>query len=116
MARARGLQRFLRTGEIVQYGPFERRAWHAGPSQYGGRSSCNDFSIGIELEGADDIPYMAAQYRVLADLLAALERRYPVEDVVGHRTIAPGRKTDPGPAFDWARLARVRRQRPAGVG
>jgi len=102
-----------REGELLQFVGCSKRAWHAGVSTWRGRDRCNDFSIGIELEGTDEIPYAAGQYRVLADLLAALERRYPIEDVVGHSTIAPGRKTDPGPAFDWARLARVRRQRPA---
>ncbi|HYK25444.1 MAG TPA: 1,6-anhydro-N-acetylmuramyl-L-alanine amidase AmpD [Steroidobacteraceae bacterium] len=97
----------LRTGEIVQYVPFERRAWHAGPSQYGGRSSCNDFSIGIELEGTDDRPYADAQYERLAALIEALLVSYPAlsrDRIAGHSEIAPGRKTDPGPAFDWARL------------
>lgn len=102
-----------RGGELLQFVGCSKRAWHAGVSTWRGRDRCNDFSIGIELEGTDETPYAAGQYRVLADLLAALERRYPIEDVVGHSTIAPGRKTDPGPAFDWARLARVRRQRPA---
>ena len=97
----------LRTGEIVQYVPFERRAWHAGPSQYRGRSSCNDFSIGIELEGTDDRPYADPQYTRLAALIEALLARYPTlsrDRIAGHSEIAPGRKTDPGPAFDWARL------------
>lgn len=97
----------LRTGEIVQYVPFERRAWHAGASQYEGRSSCNDFSIGIELEGTDDRPYTDAQYERLAQLIASLCASYPtleLDRIAGHDEIAPGRKTDPGPAFDWARL------------
>ncbi len=96
-----------RTGEIVQYVPFERRAWHAGRSQYQGRSSCNDFSIGIELEGTDDRPYADAQYERLAALIEALLASYPTlgrDRIAGHNEIAPGRKTDPGPAFDWARL------------
>jgi len=98
-----------RDGEVVQYVPFHRRAWHAGVSCHGGREACNDFSIGIELEGTDTVPYTEAQYRVLDELLPLLRRAYPAigpADVVGHCHIAPGRKTDPGPAFDWARLGR----------
>jgi len=97
----------LRTGEIVQYVPFGRRAWHAGPSEYRGRSACNDFSIGIELEGTDDRPYEEVQYERLAALIEALLAAYPTlgrERIAGHSEIAPGRKTDPGAAFDWARL------------
>ncbi len=96
-----------RDGEVVQYVPFHRRAWHAGESHFGGRTACNDFSIGIELEGTDETPYAEAQYACLPRVLAALMRAYPAvtpERVVGHCDIAPGRKTDPGPAFDWARL------------
>lgn len=96
-----------RTGEIVQYVPFHRRAWHAGESCYEGQRNCNDFSIGIELEGTDDIPYTAVQYQQLAQVIAALMRVYPAitpARIVGHADIAPGRKTDPGPAFDWPRL------------
>ncbi len=99
-----------RTGEIVQYVPFGERAWHAGASQYQGRSSCNDFSIGIELEGTDNRPYSDAQYDQLAVLIEALLAAYPSlsrERIVGHSDIAPGRKTDPGPAFDWGRLRRA---------
>ena len=87
--------------------PCTARAWHAGVSSWRGRERCNDFSIGIELEGTDDTPYMPAQYVVLAQLLKALKRRYPIEAAVGHSDVAPGRKTDPGPAFDWDRLARL---------
>lgn len=92
-----------RDGEIVQYVPFDKRAWHAGVSCYQGRERCNDFSIGIELEGTDTLAYTDAQYRQLAavtDLLIAL---YPAiaENIAGHSDIAPVRKTDPGPAFDW---------------
>jgi N-acetyl-anhydromuramoyl-L-alanine amidase len=97
----------LRTGEIVQYVPFERRAWHAGPSQFRGRSSCNDFSIGIELEGTDDRPYADPQYERLAALIGALLASFPTlsrDRIAGHSDIAPGRKTDPGAAFDWTRL------------
>jgi len=96
-----------RSGELVQFVPFQRRAWHAGVSQFAGRERCNDYSIGIELEGTDDIPYAPAQYASLARLLAALFDAYPAlspDRVVGHSDIAPGRKTDPGPAFDWDRL------------
>src|SRR5690606_15023457 len=96
-----------RDSELVQYVPFGRRAWHAGVSRWGGRSACNDFSIGIELEGCDDKPYTEAQYRNLIAAVAAIQAAYPaitLDRVVGHCHIAPGRKTDPGPYFDWARL------------
>lgn len=96
-----------RDGELVQYVPFSRRAWHAGRSCYRQREACNDFSIGIELEGQDDVPYEPAQYRQLADVVRALRAYYPdigAQDIVGHADIAPDRKTDPGPAFDWVRL------------
>jgi N-acetyl-anhydromuramoyl-L-alanine amidase len=93
-----------RTGELIQFVPPEARAWHAGASSWRGRERCNDFSIGIELEGCDTLPFEPVQYRVLADLLDDLCRRFPVEDIVGHSDIAPGRKTDPGPFFDWQRL------------
>ncbi|MFN2308392.1 MAG: 1,6-anhydro-N-acetylmuramyl-L-alanine amidase AmpD [Gammaproteobacteria bacterium] len=96
-----------RDGRIVQYVPFSQRAWHAGQSCFRGRNACNDFSIGIELEGSDDLPYTEAQYTQLARLIAALRRVYPgiaADALTGHCDIAPGRKTDPGPAFDWARL------------
>ena len=96
-----------RNGALLQFVPGARRAWHAGASSWQGRERCNDFSIGIELEGTDTLPYAAAQYTLLARLLKALTRRYPIRHVVGHRDIAPGRKTDPGPAFDWARLSRL---------
>ena len=96
-----------RDGALLQFVACERRAWHAGKSSWQGRDRCNDYSIGIELEGADTLPYAAAQYAMLARLVRALGRRYPVEDVVGHSDIAPGRKTDPGPAFEWERLARL---------
>jgi AmpD protein len=96
-----------RTGEIVQYVPFHRRAWHAGVSSWAGRERCNDYSIGIELEGADHSPYESTQYAMLARVIAVLCRSYPrltPDRVVGHSDVAPGRKTDPGPAFDWPRL------------
>jgi AmpD protein len=96
-----------RDGQIVQYVPFSARAWHAGQSQYRGRSGCNDFSIGVELEGTDDTPYTEAQYTQLAALAAALLAAYAAlseADIVGHSDVAPGRKTDPGAAFDWPRF------------
>ena len=96
-----------RDGEVVQYVPFHRRAWHAGASSYQGRERCNDFSIGIELEGSDEIPYEPAQYRVLSALILELCAAYPslsLSRIAGHSDIAPERKTDPGPAFDWQRL------------
>lgn len=99
-----------RAGDLTQYVSFNDRAWHAGESSHCGREACNDFSIGIELEGADDVPYTSEQYATLGGLIAALRRAYPLlsrADVVGHSDIAPGRKTDPGPGFDWARLRRT---------
>lgn len=99
-----------RLGKVIQYVPFLLRAWHAGESSFQGRTQCNDFSIGIELEGADDVPYTDAQYEILADLVVTLQREYPgiTEDrIVGHNTIAPERKTDPGPLFDWKRLSQL---------
>jgi AmpD protein len=95
-----------RDGTLLQFVACAERAWHAGVSSWRGRERCNDFSIGIELEGADDIPYGPDQYTVLAALPQALKRRYPLEAVVAN-DVAPGRKTDPGPAFDWDRLARL---------
>jgi AmpD protein len=95
-----------RAGNVTQFVPFDRRAWHAGESEYQGRKSCNDFSIGIELEGADDIPFTDAQYFTLARVTRELLEKYPSlspEKIVGHSDITPGRKTDPGPSFDWAR-------------
>ena len=98
-----------RDGGIVQFVPFHRRAWHAGTSNYKGRENCNDFSIGIELEGTDTLPYEDTQYRVLAALIDALRIAYPdlsKQRIVGHSEIAPDRKTDPGQAFEWHRLHR----------
>ncbi|MBK1717120.1 N-acetylmuramoyl-L-alanine amidase [Thiocystis violacea] len=95
-----------RDGRLIQYVPGERRAWHAGVSSFDGRERCNDYSIGIELEGADDVPFTEAQYRTLADATHCLQIRYPAitaRRITGHSDISPGRKTDPGPAFDWAR-------------
>ena len=93
-----------RDGEIVQYVPFQRRAWHAGVSRFAGRERCNDFSIGIEQEGTDTLPFTAPQYQQLAQVTRLLLRAYPItpQRITGHSDIAPGRKTDPGPAFDWA--------------
>ena len=96
-----------RDGAITQFVPFTMRAWHAGVSRFEERERCNDFSIGIELEGCDDVPYTAPQYRSLGLLCTVLMQRWPAitpERVVGHCDIAPGRKTDPGPVFDWPRL------------
>lgn len=96
-----------RNGEIIQYVPFHKRAWHAGESSYQGRESCNDFSIGIELEGSDDEPYSDEQYQRLSEVITTLCNSYPdinVQRLTGHSDIAPGRKSDPGPAFDWKRL------------
>jgi AmpD protein len=93
-----------RDGETVQFVPCTKRAWHAGASNWCGRDRCNDFSIGIELEGCDDQPFEDAQYANLIDLIGALKKTYPIRDIVGHSDIAPGRKTDPGPNFDWSRI------------
>ena len=99
-----------RQGEVTQYVSFARRAWHCGESSYQGRRTCNDFSVGIELEGTDDCAYEAVQYERLAQLVRALRRAYASlreADIVGHSDIAPGRKTDPGPCFDWGCLERL---------
>ncbi|WP_324780579.1 1,6-anhydro-N-acetylmuramyl-L-alanine amidase AmpD [Thiobacillus sedimenti] len=93
-----------RDGALIQFVPCTLRAWHAGLSNWEGREHCNDFSIGIELEGADDRPFTDAQYATLRPLVACLKTRYPIRGVVGHSDIAPGRKTDPGPHFAWHRL------------
>ncbi|MFD2111690.1 1,6-anhydro-N-acetylmuramyl-L-alanine amidase AmpD [Thiorhodococcus fuscus] len=95
-----------RDGALIQYVPCERRAWHAGASSFEGRERCNDYSIGIELEGTDQVPFTDAQYQRLADCTHWIRARYPAitrERIAGHSDIAPGRKTDPGPAFDWPR-------------
>jgi len=99
-----------RDGGLIQYVPFSRRAWHAGCSCFAGRERCNDFSIGIELEGTDSEPFAAAQYTTLARCTRAILSRYPKigpERIVGHSDIAPGRKTDPGPCFDWGRYRKT---------
>lgn len=100
-----------RDGKVIQFVPTCRRAWHAGVSCWRGEERCNDFSIGIELEGCDDRPFAAIQYIRLARLIRTLRRTYPIEDVAGHADIAPGRKNDPGPCFDWARLRRLLHRR-----
>lgn len=95
-----------RTGELVQFVGLDKRAWHAGRSRFAGREECNDFSIGIELEGTDTQPYTAHQYHALRGLTDAIMREYPEitpARITGHSDIAPGRKTDPGPAFEWSR-------------
>lgn len=105
-----------RDGDIVQFVSTEHRAWHAGVSSFEGRQRCNDFSIGIELEGTDTVPYTDEQYAALKRLTQALKSQYPLRAVRGHEHIAPGSKTDPGPAFDWNRYGREsgwhRRQMP----
>jgi AmpD protein len=94
-----------RDGRVIQFVPANKRAWHAGVSTWRGRSRCNDFSLGIELEGSDFEPFTERQYAALARLTRCLKRIYPIAEIVGHSDIAPGRKTDPGPFFDWARFA-----------
>lgn len=96
-----------RDGLVVQFVPCRLRAWHAGASTWRGVECCNDFSIGIELEGCDDLPFESQQYPALASLIRTLQEHYPIEDIVGHADISPSRKTDPGPAFDWAYLHRL---------
>lgn len=96
-----------RDGELVQYVPFHQRAWHAGESIYDGRDRCNDFSVGIELEGTDDVAYEAIQYQQLNAVITVLCGAYPGlsrNRIAGHSDIAPGRKTDPGPLFDWQQI------------
>jgi AmpD protein len=104
-----------RDGRLLQFVACHERAWHAGESDWRGRQRCNDFSIGIELEGCDELPFEAAQYQQLLALLEVLRAAYPIEAVVGHSDIAPVRKTDPGPFFDWSRLSAcgMNCQRPA---
>jgi AmpD protein len=98
-----------RSGRTLQFVSCDQRAWHAGRSAWRGRENCNDWSIGIELEGLEGGRFEPAQYRQLARLLGVLARRYPLAEVVGHEHIAPGRKADPGPGFDWLRLRRALR-------
>jgi AmpD protein len=107
-----------RDGQMVQYVPFHRRAWHAGVSSWRGRAACNDFSVGIELEGTDTDPYEDAQYAALAALVRGLRDAYPTlapDHLVGHDQIAPGRKTDPGVSFDWTRLRQLVAARPTAT-
>jgi N-acetyl-anhydromuramoyl-L-alanine amidase len=115
-ASLRGLQvsaHFLvrRSGRCLQFVSCDERAWHAGVSQWRGRKNCNDWSIGIELEGLEGQPFAAAQYRTLARLLHLLHWRYPIAEVVGHEHVAPGRKHDPGSGFDWLRLGALMHRR-----
>ncbi|MFY9327374.1 MAG: 1,6-anhydro-N-acetylmuramyl-L-alanine amidase AmpD [Georgfuchsia sp.] len=93
-----------RDGELIQFVSCDCRAWHAGISSWQGRECCNDFSVGIELEGCDERDFEASQYEMLNQLIATLRQRYPITAIVGHSEIAPGRKTDPGPCFDWTRI------------
>ncbi|MBL6691569.1 MAG: 1,6-anhydro-N-acetylmuramyl-L-alanine amidase AmpD [Pseudomonadales bacterium] len=95
-----------RDGEVVQFVPFDKRAWHAGVSSFRGRKQCNDFSIGVELEGTDNLPYETEQYAALGAVCAALMQTYSIHEIRGHSDIAPSRKTDPGPAFSWLSLKR----------
>lgn len=90
---------------MIQFVSCRQRAWHAGFSSWCGRQRCNDFSVGIELEGCDELPFEEVQYRRLLDVVRLMCAHYPIEAVVGHSDISPGRKTDPGPCFDWRRLA-----------
>jgi N-acetyl-anhydromuramoyl-L-alanine amidase len=93
-----------RDGSVIQFVPVERRAWHAGVSSWRGRERCNDFSIGIELEGSEDAPFEDRQYAALTSLIGSLQEELPIRDIAAHSEVAPGRKTDPGAQFDWARL------------
>jgi AmpD protein len=96
-----------RDGAVTQFVPLDRRAWHAGPSSFCGRERCNDYSVGIELEGSDDTPFDDRQYARLTTLTRQIQRHFPMitaDRIVGHSDVAPGRKTDPGPAFDWDRF------------
>ena len=96
-----------RDGELIQFVSCLKRAWHAGLSNWRGRERCNDFSIGVELEGTDEEPFTDPQYQTLGKLKLALKAAYPIQEVVGHSDISPGRKTDPGPHFDWARYRSI---------
>ncbi|ALE52405.1 N-acetyl-anhydromuranmyl-L-alanine amidase [Candidatus Thioglobus autotrophicus] len=93
-----------RDGRIIQFVDFDQRAWHAGRSSFNQIDDCNNYSIGIELEGTDNSPYETLQYQSLNQVLSILKAHYPITDIRGHSEIAPGRKTDPGPAFDWRKL------------
>jgi AmpD protein len=113
VAGARVSAHFLirRDGELIQFVPGGKRAWHAGESSWKGRARCNDFSIGIELEGTGATPFTQAQYGRLAEVTRALTARYPIADIAGHSDIAPGRKSDPGPSFDWIRYRALLKER-----
>lgn len=102
----------LRSGEVLQFVNFNQRAWHSGRSTYLGKKECNDYSIGIELEGSDDLPFQEIQYQVLAQVVTVLQAAYPklLQHVAGHSDIARGRKTDPGPYFDWLKIRRLIQQ------
>ena len=104
-----------RDGRTLQFVSCDQRAWHAGVSAWHGRENCNDWSIGIELEGLEGGDFEPAQYRQLAVLLRALAGRYPIVEAVGHEHVAPGRKADPGPGFDWAGLRRILHRRRPGL-
>jgi len=95
-----------REGQVIQFVPFNHRAWHAGVSSYHGQEGCNDFSIGIELEGVDHLPYRDSQYKLLAEICITLQQHYQIPEtaLAGHSDIAPGRKTDPGMSFEWGKL------------
>ena len=95
-----------RGGALTQFVSCNRRAWHAGQSEWQGRQRCNDFSIGIELEGSEDVPFTEEQYQALQALMEDIQLQYPIEHIVGHSDIAPGRKIDPGPYFEWQRIKR----------
>lgn len=107
----------LRTGEVIQFVNFNDRAWHAGRSSYLGQNECNDYSIGIELEGSDDLPFESVQYDVLADVIVAIEQAYPrtKHHLAGHSDIAPSRKTDPGPFFNWQKIRHLVAQKRTSV-
>lgn len=94
-----------RTGELIQFVSCLKRAWHAGVSNWQGRERCNDFSVGIELEGSDFEAFEPAQYQTLNNLISSITKTYPIQSIVGHSDIAPDRKTDPGPYFDWAKVS-----------
>ena len=102
-----------RDGELIQFVSCNDRAWHAGVSCWSGRERCNDFSLGVELEGCDDLPFEAAQYETLRRLLLTLCAHFPLRGMAAHADIAPGRKTDPGPCFDWRELSSIPLKRPS---
>lgn len=104
-----------RSGEVVQFVSCDERAWHAGVSRWRGRDNCNDWSIGVEIEGLEGQRFASPQYRVLARLLQDVITRHPVDDIVGHEHVAPGRKQDPGAGFDWMRLRRALPRSRAGI-